>query len=347
MSRSSYRWGLIVVVVAFAAALLAMGPSDAAGKVFKWRAQTYAVPGTVGFKTQEMALAHLKAATGGRLDVKLYGSGVLVGAFDQLEACGKGIFEMVHNPDAFAAGLDPGFAAIFSVVGLWTEPREVRIWIDSFGGKEIMKRAYAKYNVHYLGSTLIGAEPIMSKKPIRSLADFKGLKIRTPAGLTSMLFKKLGAAPVPLPGGEIYSALDTGVIDAAEFVTVAENFSAGLHEVTKYILWPSFHGPIAVVNWGVNMKAWKKLPDDLKAALEMMVYEADWNYDYKSAAADYDALKKMIARGMIHTQLPPEDMKKVKALSLEVALEYKKKSPLADEVITSIINYLKITGKLK
>ncbi len=321
-------------------------PASAAGKVYKWRAQTYAIPGSIDFKALEKTIAHLKKATGGRLDIKLYGAKALVGFTEMLEACGKGTFEVVHNPDAYAAGLDPGFAPIFSVVGLWEEPREVKIWLDSFGGNEIIKKTYAKYNVHHLGPTLIGAEPIMSQKPLRTLEDFKGLKIRTPAGLTSMLFKKLGAVPVPLGGGQVYSALDTGVIDAAEFVTVSINYSVALHEVTKYILWPSFHGPIAVVNWGVNMEAWNSLPDDLKAALEMMVYESDWNYDHKTAAADYGALEKMKEKGLVHTQLSEEDMAKVKRMSLEVAMEYKKKSPLADEVITSIINYLKLTGKL-
>jgi TRAP-type mannitol/chloroaromatic compound transport system substrate-binding protein len=337
------------VAVAALGILFAIGvlDCDAQQKVFKWRAQTYAVPGTVGYKSQEIALQHLKEATGGRLEVKLHGTGVLVGAFESLEACGKGLFEAVHHPDAYATRLDAGFAPIFSAIGLWDEPREVRIWIEGYGGKKLMSEAYAKYNLHYAGSTLIGAEPIMSKVPLRKLEDFKGIKIRTPAGLTSMLFTKLGASPVPLPGGEIYTALDTGVINAAEFVTLAENFGAGLHEVSKYVLWPSFHGPIAVVNWGVNMDAWKKLPDDLKVAFEMMVYEADYLYDIMSAVADQEALKKMVAKGLEHTRLSAADMERAKKLSLEVALEYKKKSPLSDRVITSIIDYLKATDKLK
>jgi len=343
----SARKMMAAVLMAFLLLTFSAVPGHAQQKTFKWRAQTYAVPGTVGYKSQEIALQHLKEATGGRLDVKLHGTGVLVGAFESLEACGKGVFEAVHHPDAFATKLDAGFAPIFSAIGLWDDPREVRIWIEGYGGKKIMKEAYAKYNLHYAGSTLIGAEPIMSKVPLRKLEDFKGIKIRTPAGLTSMLFQKLGASPVPLPGGEIYTALDTGVINAAEFVTLSENFGAGLHEVSKYVLYPSFHGPIAIVNWGVHMDTWKKLPDDLKVAFEMMVYEADYLYDIMSAAADHDALKKMVAKKVEHIRLPAADMEKAKKLSLEVALEYKAKSPLSDKVITSIIDYLKATDKLK
>lgn len=344
--------GKCAVVLAFCSAFtllfaLMVGSVSAAEKTFKWRMQTYASSGTPGFQSQKIALEHLKKATDGRLDVTLYGVGTLVGLSEMLEAIGKRNFEVGHNVDAFFAGKDPGFAPIFSAIALWTDPREVRVWIEAFGGKEVMKKAYAKYNVHYAGSTLIGAEPIMSKKPLKSLADFKGLKIRTPSGLTAMLFEKLGAVPVALAGSEIYSALDTNVIDAAEFVTLGENVGLGLHEVTKYVLYPSFHGPIAVVNYGVNMDAWKSLPPDLQAAFEMMVKEADYLYDILSAASDYKALAEIKKKGLQIDTLSAEDMEKAKLLSAEVALEFAKKSELSKEVIESILNFLRVGGKIK
>lgn len=337
--------GLMALVMALG---LMVGTSTAAAAdVHKWRMQTYAVPGTVGFQSQKMALEDLKKATDGRLDVTLFGIGALVGATEQLSACGKGLFEMVHNADAYSAGIDPGFAPIFSAIGLWEDPREVRVWIESFGGKEIMAKAYEKQGVKYVGSTLIGAEPIMSTKPLKSLADFKGIKIRTPGGLTSMLFSKLGAAPVSLPGSEIYSALDTGVIDAAEFVTLGENIGAGFHEVTKYVLKPSFHGPIAVVNWGVNKAKYDALPDDLKTALKLACYEADYLYDILSAAADVKALDVIREKGLVMTQLSAEDMAKVREMSVDVAKEYMGKSELSREVLQSILDFLKKEGKIQ
>ncbi|GAB4255691.1 MAG: TRAP transporter substrate-binding protein DctP [Deferrisomatales bacterium] len=337
----------LLATVGTIACLLLQAPGAGAGeKVYRWRMQTYAVPGTVGFQSQEIALAQLKRATGGRLDIKLHGAGVLVSPFDQLDACGKGLFEVVHNPDAYSASLDPGFAPIFSAIGLWDNPRQVRIWIESFGGKEIMKEAYARFGVHYAGSTLVGAEPIMSKVPLRTLGDFKGLKIRTPSGLTSLLFQRLGASPVSMAGGEIYTALDTGVIDAAEFVSLAEDVGAGFGEVCDYFLYPSFHGPIAVVNYGVNQKAWDSLPDDLKAAFETMVYQADALFDHLSAAGDIRALNQIKEKGLTQTRLSEQDMRKVRLLSAEIAEEYRKKSPLADRVIQSIFDYLKATGEI-
>jgi TRAP-type mannitol/chloroaromatic compound transport system substrate-binding protein len=338
---------LVLTLTAVFSMMVLNGEVVAADKVFKWKAQTYQMPGSLAFESQAAALEQVKKATGGRLDIKLHGVGTLVGPFEMFEACGKGLFQMVHNPDAYAAGLDPGMAVVFGPLMLFDNTKDFRVWFLKFGGWEIMKEAYAKHNVHFLGYTGIGAEPIMSKKPIKTIEDFKGLKIRTPGGMTSMLLAKMGASPVPLGGGEIYTALDTGVIDAAEFVTVSEDYDAGFHEVTEYILWPSPHAPVSSTNWGVNMDAWNELPDDLKTALEMMPFMADDYLNYWSAGADYEALKKMKEKGIEHTQLSPEDWKKCRQFSMEVAMEYREKSELAAKLIDSMISYGKMTGYLE
>jgi TRAP-type mannitol/chloroaromatic compound transport system substrate-binding protein len=328
----------IILIVGLSGFLVASG--YAADEVFNWRAQTYAVPGSVGFKAAEVALDDLKKLTNGRISIKLYGVGTLVGAFEQLDAQTKGILECGFNAPSYYAGKDPAFASLFSLIGVWNNTSQVRVWMYHFGGIEIAEELYSKYDVKYIGPAMISAEPIMSKKPLKSLADFKGLKIRTPGGLTTMLFERLGAAPVALAGGELYSGLDTGVVDAAEFVTLAENWDIGLHEVTKYVLFPSFHGPIANCDFTVSKKAWNKLPEDLKQAMITWSYELDAKYDYMSVAESIVTLKKMTDYGLIHTKLSSEDMLRAKEISKEVANEWRKKSPIAERMIDSILEYL-------
>lgn len=315
--------------------------------VYKWRAQTYAVPGSVGYKALDKALKNLKTATSGRLDITLYGVGSLVGAFEQLDAMGMGIFECGFNAPAYYAGKDPAFAALFSLMSIWGDTSEVKIWNYYFGGLELAQELYGKYKVHYVGPALVGAEPIMSKIPLKKLSDFNGIKIRTAGGLTSELFKKLGASPVKMGGGELYTALDTSVVDAAEFVSLAENYDIGLHEVTEYVLYPSFHGSTANCDFTVNQKAWDKLPDDLKAAMETWIFELDARFDYMSAAESTRALKKMKEKGLVHTELSMEDMAKARAISLEVANDWKKKSPMSEKIIDSILDYLRLKGTIE
>lgn len=344
MKQFFSRIFMVVLVLAFG--LSFCGTSIAADKVYKWRAQTYAVAGSVGYKALENALVDLKAATNGRIDIRLYGVGTLVGPFDQLDAVGKGIFECGFNAGAYYAGKDPAFAAFFQPLGLWDSTTDVKAWAYYFGGNELIAELYAKYKVHYVGPALVGAEPIMSNVPLNSLDDFKGIKIRTSGGLSSQLFSSLGASPVKMGGGDLYTGLDTNVVDAAEFVSLAENMDMGLGEVVKYVLYPSFHGPAAMCDFVINQKKWDSLPEDLKAIFKVWIHEADANFDYMSQADSLKALGKLRASGVTLTTLSEEDMKKAKALSLKLVKEWGKKSEMSGKIVDSIIAYLEMKGSI-
>jgi TRAP-type C4-dicarboxylate transport system substrate-binding protein len=321
------------------------GASEKA-KVFKWKMQTFLPSGTVEFKALNDSLSKLRVVTQGRLDVTAYPVGAIVGLREQLEGLGAGVFQAAINTAAFFTQLDPGFSPLFSVPGVWKNPREVKIWFHEFGGKDIWSKAYAKHNVHLVGLMMAHAEPLFSKKPINTLDDFKGLIVRTPPGLTHELFVKLGAKPTGMSGSEIYTALDTGVIDAAEFVSLSSNYGMGLHEVTKYVLWPSFHAPITADDISVNMDAWAALPDDLKQAFRLFAAYAGNSFDYGPSAKDYGTLKKIKDYGLKHVTLSKADQDRIKSISLEVVNEYRKKSALADTAIGSILNYLRTIGEL-
>ena len=317
-----------------------------APEVFEWKMQTYAVAETVDYKGQQEAVAWLQRASGGQLNITLFPSGALVGYADMLEALGAGTFEVAFNVVSFFAGLDPGFYAICGLPGIDRSPRDVRIWFDHFGGNEIYREAYAKYNAHFLRPTIMGAEGLFSKKPIRTIGDLKGIKVRTVPGLSHELFVKLGASPQALGGGELYTALDTGLIDAAEFVTLTTNYNMGFHEVTKYLLYPSFHAPTFNSDVSVNMDAWNKLPDDLKAIMEAFAQRVSDNYNYWGAAADYETLTKLEAAGMEINELSEADKAKITQMGLEGAQAWRAKSALSEAAISSWFDYMHYIGKM-
>jgi TRAP-type mannitol/chloroaromatic compound transport system substrate-binding protein len=117
-------------------------------------------------------------------------------------------------------------------------------------------------------------EHIWSRKPLKGVADLKGLKMRA-AALAADSFAALGASIVTVPGGEIYQALERGVVDAAEYTWLTANFGLGMAEVTKYIVFPTFSGG-GNYDWFANMDAWKKLPDDLKKIVEVAQQESTY-----------------------------------------------------------------------
>ena len=162
-------------------------------------------------------------------------------------------------------GKDAGLAVISDFVFGYQHPWQAEAWFYHRGGLQMLRQAYAKYNVYPVGVSWWGVESIVSKKPIAKMEDFKGVKFRSPQGMTAEILTKLGASIVVLPGGEVYSALDKGVVDAADWASVSMNQRMGFHDIAKF---PTklFHS-MPIQEFTVNMDAWKKLPDDLKALL--------------------------------------------------------------------------------
>ena len=116
-------------------------------------------------------------------------------------------------------------------------PDQWETWFTSLGGKEIAREAYAAHNIHWIGPIQHDDNIIHSKVPIRSFEDYQGKKIRFPGGMIADIFRAAGVSTVLLPGGEVYPALEKGVIDGADFVGAAINYNLGFGEVAKYTYW--------------------------------------------------------------------------------------------------------------
>ena len=130
----------------------------------------------------------------------------------------------------YFSGKDAGLAVISDFVFGYQHPHQAEAWFQHRGGMQMLREAYAKYNVYPVGVSWWGVESIVAKKPIKKMDDFKGVKFRSPQGMTAEILTKLGASIVVLPGGEVFSALDKGVVDAADWATISMNQRMGFHE---------------------------------------------------------------------------------------------------------------------
>jgi TRAP-type mannitol/chloroaromatic compound transport system substrate-binding protein len=207
--------------------------------------------------------------TGGGLDISLHPVNELVAMGEMLEACGTGVVDVLMGSATFYSGIDPGFSSMSVLPGIWDGKfggEQALLYLYEYGGIELCQKYYAQHNVRYVTPNVGGAESMMSKKPIGTLEDFEGLTLRTAAGMLHELFKKLGSSPVSLPGSEVYSALQSGLIDTTELVSIQGNWNFGLHEVTDYILYPGFHTTVWIGDWDVNMDVWNKLPKEYQNA---------------------------------------------------------------------------------
>ena len=239
----------------------------------------------------------------------------MTGVFETLDAVGAGVLQAHSSWPGYFSGKDAGLAVISDFVFGYQHPHQAEAWFQHRGGLQMLREAYAKYNVYPIGVSWWGVESIVSKKPIQKMEDFKGVKFRSPQGMTAEILTKLGASIVVLPGGEVFSALDKGVVDAADWATISMNERMGFHGVAKY---PTkvFHS-MPVQEFSVNIAAWKALPDDIKGILQFDHREWTWDQVQRVAVDDVRVLKELSGKGVKHEIWDDAQMVKMRELAHE------------------------------
>jgi TRAP-type mannitol/chloroaromatic compound transport system substrate-binding protein len=235
--------------------------------VIEWKAQSLWQSGTLPHQIFEEFAQRVGERSGGRLKIEALAVNAIVTSTESLDAVGAGILQAQQSGPAYFTGKDAAFALLSDPQGGFETPEQMRQWMDTGGGLALARELYARYNVYFVGPVWYGTESLVSKKPIRKLEDFKGVKIRAPQGLGQDIFQKLGAAPVNLPGSEVYTALERGVIDASDWGTLSMNQELGYHKLAPYPLYPGYLS-LQLADFAVNITKWEALPDYLKVFVE-------------------------------------------------------------------------------
>ncbi|HEY2559454.1 MAG TPA: TRAP transporter substrate-binding protein [Caldimonas sp.] len=304
-----------------------------------WRCQSMWSAAELSYKCFEDFCDRVKQASNGRLVIQPFAAGAVTGVFESLDAVTAGVLQAHSSWPGYWTGKDAGLAVISDFVFGYQHPWQAEAWFYHRGGLQMLRTAYAKYNVYPVGVSWWGVESVVSKKPLTKMEDFKGVKFRSPQGMTAEILTKLGASIVVLPGGEVYSALDKGVVDAADWATLSMNQRMGFHEVAKY---PTklFHS-MPVQEFSVNMDAWKKLPEDLKALLATATREWTWDQIQRIAVDDVRVAKELAAKGVVAATWPDAEQAKIRALAERTWEEWSKKTPLAKQAYDSQLAWLK------
>ncbi|HEY5325078.1 MAG TPA: TRAP transporter substrate-binding protein, partial [Caldimonas sp.] len=286
--------------------------------------------------------AHINKLCAGKLEITPFAAGAVTGVFETLDSVSAGVLQGHSSWAGYFSGKDPGLAVISDFVFGYQHPWQAEAWYYQKGGLDMLREAYAKYNAYPVGVSWWGVESIVSKKPIKSMADFKGVKFRSPQGMTAEILTKLGASIVVLPGGEVYSALDKGVVDAADWATISMNQRMGFHEVAKNPLIIDHSMPVQ--EFTVNLATWKALPDDVKLLVSSAVREWTWDQVQRVAVDDVRVLKELKAKGVERIRWDEAEMRKVRELAHKTWEDWSKKGPLAKRAYDSQVAWLRDLG---
>jgi TRAP-type mannitol/chloroaromatic compound transport system substrate-binding protein len=314
------------------------GDADSAS-VIEWKAQSLWQAGTLPHQIFEDFAQRVGERSGGRLKIEPLAVNSIVSSPESLDAVGAGILQAQHSGPGYFSGKDAAFALLGDLQGGFENPEQMQQWMESGGGMQLARELYARYNVYFVGGVWFGVEALVSKKPIRKMADFKGVKIRAPQGLGQDIFQRFGAAPVNLPGSEVYTALERGVVDASDWGTLSMNQDLGYHKLAPYPIYPGFHS-MPMPDFAVNLDQWNALPDDLKILVADEVRKFSAEMVEGNRAADEKVLAQAGELGFEAIDLPTEERRKFREMARKVWKEYATRSPMAQRVYDSQVAFL-------
>ncbi|MBB3143434.1 C4-dicarboxylate ABC transporter substrate-binding protein [Halomonas organivorans] len=277
--------------------------------------------------------------TDGRVDISVYPAGTLYSALKVTEGVSRGAAEISNNWMGYDWGIDTTGVLFAGYAGGLT-PEGYMLWIYEGGGLELWQQwREEEFGVVSYPCAVLGTDIFLhSTKKVETLEDFQGLKLRT-AGAWGEIASRLGASTVVMPGSEVYSALERGVIDAAEWGTPEINRPTGLQDVAKYVIVPGIQNPGGFLECQVNQDAWNELSEYdqqmLVMAGKLSVYES-W---LSSSAADLEAFRELEEGPNEIVDLDPAFIEKALSVTREWENEQAAENPWFDKVLTSMRDF--------
>ena len=311
-------------------------------KTFTWRMVTTwpkNYPG-VGLGAENLSKLVNKMSAG-RLQIKVYGSGELVPALEVFDSVSRGTVEMGHGASYYWIGKAPS-AQFFTALPFGLNAQEMNAWLHYGGGLELWEEAYDKFNLIPLAGGNTGVQMAgWFNKEINSLEDIKGTRMRIP-GLAGKVWTEAGGEAVLMPGSEIFTNLQTGVIDAAEWIGPYNDQTFGLHQAAKYYYYPGWHEPGPTLEVIINKEAFASLPSDLQEIVRTASRAVNQDMLDEYTARNNQALETLVnTHGVILKRLPDDVLKKFKEITSELLEELISEDSLSKRIFESQENFKK------
>jgi TRAP-type mannitol/chloroaromatic compound transport system substrate-binding protein len=310
--------------------------------LMEWRLVTTWPKNFPGLGTGANLLGDLiSKGSGGRLTVKVFGAKEVVPAFEAMDAVSNGTVEMGHGAPYYWKGKVPA-AQFLASVPFGMTAQEVNSWYQWGNGQKLGDQIYKEMGAKFFpsGNTGVQAGGWFNKE-MNSLSDYKGLKMRIP-GLGGEVVKAAGGNVINLPGGEIPPALQSGALDATEWVGPYNDLAFGLYKSAKYYYFPGWHEPATVLDNFINIKAWEKLPNDLKAVVQAANTAVNQMVLSEFVARNNGALSTLVNKHKVKLRnFPDEVLQGLGKLANQVMNDIASKDPLSRAVMDDYMAFRK------
>lgn len=320
--------------------------AGAQAQEYSFRFQSSDPAGNPNFVFQQGWTESLKEMSDGNVVVELLPVGTIIDYKETQDAIAAGLIDGHITDTSYFAGRDPAFGLIANPVGAWADPAQMIDFVENGGGAELMNELNNAYGLEFLGVSTPGLEAFVSKVPLDSVADLKGVKVRSPEGLIANVFAAAGANPVNLPASEVFTSLDKGVIDAADYSVFSVNQDTGLNKIAPNPVYPGFHS-LPLVEVSMNKAKWDALPPEVQKMFKDSIKEFQQTQIDTLKARDLEAVKAAEAEGIVIHNWSDEERAKFRVIAQGEWAKVAAQSPMAQKVNDALIAYLTGNGLMQ
>ncbi len=309
------------------------------------RIQTHFSPETLSGKMAAEFIEDIAAMSNGEIKVEMFYSSSVVKSAETFDAAATGILDCDMTGGSYQTGKNPAFQFAGDLMGGYQNPYQQMAWLLHGGGYEKLNELYNAHNMEFIGWWIPGPESLSSTKPIRNVGDFKNWKFRSPPGMATMVFKNLGASPIVMDFNEIFTALETGIIDGADAANLTNNVGLGLYDIAEHTNFPGFHS-MPADHLTCRKDAWDAMPAHHKAIFKVGMQALALKNATINEVKNAQTAKDLRAKGVNLYEWTPEDLAQYRAAVKAGWTEFAT-TPESKALLQSHIDFLTNLGAMK
>jgi len=336
----------VLKIAAVAAATSVLGLSTALAQEYTLRIQTHYGPEQTSGKLAQQFVDDVETMSGGRLKIEMFFSSSVVKSVETFDAAASGILDGDMTGGAYQTGKNPAFQFVGDIMGGYDTPWQQYAWLYHGGGYETANELYNEYNMQLIGWWIYGQESLSSSTPIAGPADLKDWKFRSPPGMETEIFAELGAKPIVMDFTEVFTAMETGIIEGTDYSGLANNVSIGLYDLVEHATYPGFHS-MPSDHLAIRKDAWDALPEDLQRIVEVAMQKLSFQTALTFEVANNEAAAKLRDQGVTLYSWSDEDRATFRQAAQSAWQTWADKTPEARALVDSHVAFMKTLGLIK
>ncbi|MEC8127396.1 MAG: TRAP transporter substrate-binding protein [Pseudomonadota bacterium] len=278
----------------------------------KLRIQTHFSQETLSGQMAKKYIEDITAMSNGEIQVEMFYASSVVKSAETFDAAATGILDCDMTGGAYQTGKNPAFQFAGDLMGGYANPYQQMSWLLHGGGRDALNELYNGFNMEFVGWWIPGPESLSSTAPIRGVEDFKNWKFRSPPGLATKVFANLGASPIVMDFNEVFTALETGIIDGADAANLTNNIGLGLYDIAKHTNYPGFHS-MPADHLACRKDIWDAMPDHHKRIMTVAMDSLALHNATINEVKNSENAKMLREKGVNLYDWSPEELAKFRA----------------------------------